>query len=342
MMDTTISRNYPLPDANRSAAIDASRLRDALTGIDADVTAALAPATATEPGRVFALASADDIATGRKKAVPDAAAVKTHVAKAIADLAEISESTLAALAALRDAIGGDPDFAVTILARLEQKADLSLVVDQTVPVGAEMDFTGIVAPSGWLIEDGSLLLRTDFPRLTEFALASGNIVSEEEWNAGRLGSYSYGPGGINGDTLRIPNMRGLFTRALDLGVGLDPGRVIGSLQESQNLRHRHSGRTAASGRHIHSAWTDVQGHHSHGYHHTWGGEMVHTLIGGPSRIITGYSPYNEAWSTDGAGNHGHNVGIGEAPDHFHTFDTDESGGDEARPVNVSRLKILKF
>ena len=340
MMDTSISRNYPLPDANRSAAIDASRLRDALTGIDADVTAALAPATATEPGRVFALASADDIATGRKMAVPDAAAVKTHVAKAIADLAEISESTLAALAALRDAIGGDPDFAVTILARLEQKADLSLVVDQTVPVGAEMDFTGIVAPPGWLIEDGSLLLRADFPKLTEFALASGNIVSEEEWNAGRLGSYSYGPGGIAGDTLRIPNMRGLFTRALDLGVGRDPGRVIGSLQESQNLRHRHSGRTAASGRHIHSAWTDVQGWHDH-----W---VTGRREGGGFglTVTAGHQGNPMIWAdgqtTSGNGNHGHNVGIGEAPDHFHVFDTDESGGDEARPVNVSRLKILKF
>lgn len=46
-------------------------------------------------------------------------------------------------------------------------------------------------------------------------------------------------GGDGASTFNLPDWRGLFVRGLDNGRGLDPGRTLGSYQDSQNLSHTH-------------------------------------------------------------------------------------------------------
>lgn len=45
--------------------------------------------------------------------------------------------------------------------------------------------------------------------------------------------------GDGATTFNLPDWRGMFVRGLDNGRGLDPGRTLGSYQDSQNLRHDH-------------------------------------------------------------------------------------------------------
>jgi len=213
--------------------------------------------------------------------------------------------------------------------------DMERRIDEAAPVGSEKDYTGIAAPPGWLIENGLLIPRIDIPRLTQFAFASGNIVEEDVWhNEQMYGAFSYGPGGVDGEFLRIPDTRGLFVRALGAG------RTLGEVQPSQNLAHDHAGAVSEIPDHVHAGWTDVQGWHDH-----W---VTGRREGGGFglTVTAGHQGNPMIWAdgqtTSGNGNHGHSVGIGAAGRHTPTVSIAQSGGSEARPVNVARLKILKY
>jgi len=93
--------------------------------------------------------------------------------------------------------------------------------------------------------DGSLVNRSDYPRLTEWVLAnlsSGGLVSDAQWLSDPVryrGMFSNGDGST---TLRLPDERGLFVRGLDLGRGLDLYRmdnVPGGYEISDNEKHQH-------------------------------------------------------------------------------------------------------
>lgn len=99
-------------------------------------------------------------------------------------------------------------------------SDEVLVVDGTgvvkkvaalVPPGMVNAYAGTVAPSGYLICDGSAVSRTTYANL--FA-AIGTI-------------YGIGNGTT---TFNLPDLRGEFIRGLDAGRGADAGRVNGSFQ----------------------------------------------------------------------------------------------------------------
>lgn len=66
-------------------------------------------------------------------------------------------------------------------------------------------------PAGWLIENGAALSRTTYATL--FAVIG----------------VTYGAGD-GATTFNLPDRRGEFDRGLDLGRGVDPGRVLGSAQ----------------------------------------------------------------------------------------------------------------
>lgn len=70
-------------------------------------------------------------------------------------------------------------------------------------------FAGEVAPSGWLVADGSSLLVASYQDLFD------NI------------GYRYGG---SGTTFRLPDLRGEFIRGIDQGRGIDAGRVFGTRQ----------------------------------------------------------------------------------------------------------------
>lgn len=74
------------------------------------------------------------------------------------------------------------------------------------------------------VANGQLLNRSDFPRLWEYANSLvGSLVSDISWNntAGSKGFFSTGNGTT---TFRIPDLRSMFIRGLDLGAGISYGR----------------------------------------------------------------------------------------------------------------------
>lgn len=86
--------------------------------------------------------------------------------------------------------------------------------------GTVMAFAGTQVPPGWLACDGSQVSRTTYAQLYA---AIGN---------------TYGAG--NGSTtFNLPDLRGEFIRGVDAGRGVDPGRVLGQLQNQQLQDHTH-------------------------------------------------------------------------------------------------------
>jgi len=112
-----------------------------------------------------------------------------------------------------------------------------LVMDKRdgTPVG-RITHEHVVRP-GYLKANGALISRAAYPRLFKFANDNSLIVSEVDWTATRSGMFGAGDGST---TFRVPDLRANFIRALDDGKGIDTARVLGALQASANLQHRHS------------------------------------------------------------------------------------------------------
>jgi len=106
------------------------------------------------------------------------------------------------------------------------------------------------------------------------------------------------------------DLRGAFIRSLDAGRGLDPGRALGSFQDSENKAHSHVGRTDEAGRHRHQ--TQIT---------RWTGKPGMDDDKEEFSLESGYTDY--------------------AGEHTHTLTTDPSGGPESRPVNVALLACMK-
>lgn len=169
------------------------------------------------------------------------------------------------------------------------------------------------ARAGTIKANGDLLVRADYPLLWSYAQDSG-LVSEADWAAGAKGCYSVGNGTT---TFRIPRVGGYFLRALDDGGGIDTGRTIGSIQESQNKSHSHTGTADSAGLHQHdSGWGESTG-----------------------------APFGSSGRTLAMGAEGHdndNLGFltSESGSHTHSLSIDNSGGTEARSVNISALYCI--
>ncbi len=112
---------------------------------------------------------------------------------------------------------------------------------KTVPTGVITSFSGVNPPQGWLVCNGALLKRDQFPQLWKHAQNSGNLYSEVQWfeNSQRYrGGFSYGDGKT---TFRIPNLSGMFIR------GQQGGRSLGWMQGDAFKRHGHNFKGDASG-----------------------------------------------------------------------------------------------
>lgn len=199
-------------------------------------------------------------------------------------------------------------------------------------------------PVGWIKANGGILNRTTYADLWEYAKASGNIVPEASWVAGK---FSYGDGDANsGTTFRIPDLRGEFIRGWDDGRGIDSGRDIGTWQDSDNKSHTHT--SSITGSHSHT--TDTAGSHTHsvsdpghrhtamiqggGYSHTVsnvGDQPYYTLPGSVSASTTGIS-------IQAAGAHSHTVS--SVGDHSHTIGS--TGGTESKPRNVALVACICY
>ena len=214
---------------------------------------------------------------------------------------------------------------------------------QTQDAGKLAFFAQSVAPQGYLKANGAEVSRTAYATLYDSI------------------GIRYGAGD-GSSTFNLPDGRGLFLRGFDDGRGIDLNRSLGSLQDNQNRAHIHS--IYEAGAHSHSAWTDEQGNHGHTAWTDAQGQHQHyvnitPLIGldngGEGQIAHNFgnttgSTYGV--SSDAAGNHGHNVGIGVNGLHAHNVGIngvgdhahgmDYSGGSESRPTNLAFLLCIKY
>ncbi|WP_432728572.1 phage tail protein [Variovorax sp. W6] len=245
---------------------------------------------------------------------------------------------------------GPKQIGLTILsASTEQlKADWqeALGLDQT---GMVCYFAQATPPTGYLKRNGAAVSRTTYARL--FA---------------KIGT-TYGAGD-GSTTFNLPDGRGVFDRGLDDGRGLDPGRTLGSYQDSANLSHAHGvvdpghahaitdpghAHGVSDPGHSHSTWTDAQGHHSHGYVAPQLSGVGSYAAGVFGRLADGDS----GKSTDGAGSHAHNVSIGGSGTSISIYGAataiviktgstgislNTSGETEARPRNNAYLACIKY
>jgi hypothetical protein len=220
--------------------------------------------------------------------------------------------------------------------------------------------------AGYLLCNGVELSRTTYAALWAAVQAGGLVFQDSDWKAAYWGGFSYGTGGVNGTTFRIPELRGEFLRCHDFGRGRDSGRPYpGHFQGGQNASHAHGGAVAAVGDHVHGAWTDAQGYHAHsgstygaGYHDhgqpNAGSAQAGSDNGGVGvAVATGYGTsrtqgnvyavgdHAHSLAIDANGSHGHNVGIGGAGTHAHGLTIYADGGNEPRPHNVSIGAFLR-
>lgn len=157
--------------------------------------------------------------------------------------------------------------------------------------------------SGWLKCVGAVLLRSAYPKLFD-----------------KIGT-TYNVGGELSTQFRLPDWRGVFPRFLDDGRGIDTPRTLGNIpQESQNLQHGHSGSTSSAGAHVHA----LEGED----------------VGGPGRIdLTGRATVADAEGKGTITPYG-NTASGGA--HTHVISISSSGGTEARPVNLTQVRWIRY
>lgn len=85
----------------------------------------------------------------------------------------------------------------------------------------------IVPEGGYVVANGFLLSRAEFPYLWDYAQKSGLLVEESNF-IGNEGCFSTGDGAT---TFRVPDLRSTFLRGLDNDKGIDSGRTAGSWQK---------------------------------------------------------------------------------------------------------------
>jgi microcystin-dependent protein len=191
------------------------------------------------------------------------------------------------------------------------------------PAGAIQLFAMNTVPTGWLECNGSAVSRTTYANL--FA-----AIGE-----------TYGAG--NGTTtFNLPDLRGQFVRGWDNGRGVDPGRAVGSQQNSANQAHTHSA-TATNPAHTHGVTDPGHGHGvtDPGHQHLY---TDNSNVSG-SNVVSG-----SGWAQSSALTNGAYTGIGinqaatgvqVAAAAQNTTVAVAAEGTEARPTNVAMVYAIK-
>ncbi|MGW0995742.1 phage tail protein [Streptomyces sp. NPDC002523] len=178
-----------------------------------------------------------------------------------------------------------------------------------VPVGSIVAFAGELdtpwlASQGWLYCDGSELDQGQYPAL--YSAVGGN----------------YGAGH---NTFNLPDLRGRFTRGVDLGAGRDPYVHTRSPSNNGGLPGNNPGSAQAYSTALPttSFTSDNTGDHTHAVPHLPTSKEGLAVAGGHYGI----------WPDD-------DTSTGSDGDHTHTVG---SGGDaESRPVNKYVYFVIKF
>ena len=189
-----------------------------------------------------------------------------------------------------------------------------------VPPGAVCAFAGISVPSGWLWCNGAAVSRSSHADL--FA-AIGT-------------TYGNGDGST---TFNLPELRGEFIRGWPGGGSIDAGRVFGSWQEGMLGQHSHSG-TTSSDTHSHSGTTNNGGTHNHSVSGQTPSSTQSDINPGSQILYSSDGSNSRSTNTDSGGSHDHSFTT-SSDTHSHTITTDNTGGIETRPRNVSLLYCIK-
>ncbi|WP_323600724.1 phage tail protein [Pseudomonas putida] len=199
-----------------------------------------------------------------------------------------------------NAISDDPETdSSEILATTKALRTLKDSLDDAL-VGMVTFFDMDSPPPGWLRANGASVSRTTYARLFS-----------------RIGARH---GSNSSTTFNLPEVRGEFIRGWDDGRGIDPGRVLGSWKDSQNLVHDHTGSVLPGGEHSHA----LEGED----------------VGGTGNLnATGNATIADAQGKGTLMNYGKTLVDGE---HGHGIDIDPSGGNESRPRSIAFLACIKY
>lgn len=118
-------------------------------------------------------------------------------------------------------------------------------LQRLVPVGAILPYTGASAPGGYLIPDGSLVLRNDFPNLRDLWSVQG---------------YPFGAGD-GSTTMQLPDARSRSLMMIGTGPGLSARAMGDSLGEEDHVL---TVSELAEHTHVQDAHTHTTNAHNHG------------------------------------------------------------------------------
>ncbi|MET3485991.1 phage tail protein [Methylobacterium sp. 1973] len=115
--------------------------------------------------------------------------------------------------------------------------EIKALAPSGVPMGTiiYMPCGGSVLPTGYLLANGALISRTTYAALWAYVQATSFNVTEADW-PNNPAAFSQGDGAT---TFRLPDLRGVFLRGLDLGRGIDPNRSAAQIQAGQIQSHQH-------------------------------------------------------------------------------------------------------
>lgn len=99
-----------------------------------------------------------------------------------------------------------------------------------IPAGMVMYFAANAVPNGWLMCDGSEVLKNDYAKLYQTIGDIYGVINEE----------------VESGTFKLPDLRGEFIRCFDAERGVDEGRVFGSHQMDALQDHIHGGVVATT------------------------------------------------------------------------------------------------
>lgn len=134
-----------------------------------------------------------------------------------------------------------------------------------VPTGTILDYTGSVAPDGYIVANGAELSRTTFSQLWEWANANGLVKAQSSIPTTAHAYYGTGNGST---TFTIPDLRGVFKRNADLASSRG-GSSLGVYQQdgAPNITGTFSGHeNNASGAFSVSATTEWHGNRNNNGH----------------------------------------------------------------------------
>lgn len=233
---------------------------------------------------------------------------------------------------------------------LSRKAYIDNLVTTTaeasMPTGTLLDFAGSSAPTGFLVCDGSEILRASYPDLDA-------VIGTT------FGPYTDGAGGAGTSHMRLPDFRGRTAVGAGTGAGDGSSGAAGSVPAgaalsartrgawgggethiltpaqtplrthshsgttgNDNIDHSHSGSTSGiSANHTHSGSTGgASSNHTHNVTHT---SISNTEIGGIGQRVTQLDGGTVNHTTSGHSvDHGHSFSTGfVSSDHGHSFTT---------------------